>query len=85
MKKILFVIFITLILSCSTRKMYTDTYVVRMKNNTVKYIKYTYWDRFDMDSYKMEWLLKKEGINPDSVGRVNFGGRKVIKIKKKDL
>jgi hypothetical protein len=65
--------------------MYTDTYVVRMKNNSVKYIKYTYWDRFDMDSYKMEWLLKKEGLNPDSVGRVNFGGRKVIKIKKKDL
>jgi hypothetical protein len=85
MKKISFILFILLILSCSTRKMYTDTYVVRMKNNSVKYIKYTYWDRFDMDSYKMEWLLKKEGINPDSVGRVNFGGRKVIKIKKKDL
>jgi hypothetical protein len=85
MKKISFILFIFLILSCSTRKMYTDTYVVRMKNNSVKYIKYTYWDRFDMDSYKMEWLLKKEGINPDSVGRVNFGGRKVIKIKKKDL
>lgn len=85
MKKISFILFIFLILSCSTRKMYTDTYVVRMKNNSVKYIKYTYWDRFDMDSYKMEWLLKKEGINPDSVGRLNFGGRKVIKIKKKDL
>jgi hypothetical protein len=33
----------------------------------------------------MEWLLKKEGINPDSVGKINFGGRKVIKIKEKDL
>jgi len=85
MKKISFILFILLILSCSTRKMYTDTYVVRMKNNTVKYINYTYRDRFDMDSYKMEWLLKKEGINPDSVGRVNFGGRKVVKIKEKDL
>lgn len=84
MKKLLIILTI-FFLSCGVKKIYTDTYVVRMKNNTVKYIKYTYWDRFEMDSYKMEWLLRKEGINPDSVARVNFGGRKVVKIKKKHL
>lgn len=85
MKKLLFVLFIILIVSCRTKKLYTDTYIVSMKNGCVKYIKYTYWERIDMDSYKMEWLLKKEGINPDSVDGVDFGGRSVTKFKNKDF
>jgi hypothetical protein len=85
MKKILFILFLVLFYSCGSQKFFTDTFIIKMKNNTTDTLKHSYWTRFDMDHYKMEWLLKKEGINPDSVDRISFNERKVLKIKKKDL
>lgn len=85
MKKILSIIVILLFSSCGNQKFFTDSYFIRMKNNSTDTLRHSYWTRFDMDSYKMEWLLKNEGINPDSVGRIEFGNRKVSKIKIKDL
>lgn len=85
MKKFIFIFTLLLLTSCSSQRFYTDTYLIKMKDGKVFNLKNSYWDRFDMDSYKMEWLLKKEKINPDSVESIDFGGRTFVKFKKNSL
>jgi len=83
MKK--FIIGLLLLASCGTQRFYTDSYLIKMKDNTVDTVKHCYWQRFAMDSYKMEWMLRKEGINPDNVRDIVPYNHTFIKIKKKDL
>ena len=80
MKKL--ILGLVLLSSCGSQRFYTDTYLIKMKDNTTDTLKHSYWDRFDMDAYKMEWMLKNQGINSNDVQDIKFYKQTFIKFKK---
>jgi len=59
--------------SCITRNvLYTDHILIRKTSGQQDTILNTYWGHFEMDEYKMEWLLKENNINPKDVVNVKL-------------
>jgi hypothetical protein len=72
MKKGLFLLVFLFISSCVTNIHYVDYIVVTKTNNTKDTIKYDYWNEFEMDQSKMEWMLMNKGIKIKDVKVVDF-------------
>ena len=83
MKRLAFLLI--LFCSCGTQKYYTDVYTVKLKNGKVDNVKISYWNKFEMDAYKMDWLLRSKNINPDSTETIELYSKTFLKFKKKDL
>jgi len=82
MKKLAFLL---LFCSCGTQKYYTDIYTVTLKNGKVENVKVSYWNKFEMDAYKMDWLLRSKNIHPDSAETIELYSKTFLKFKKKDI
>ena len=81
-----YVVFFALIVlfSCKTNKMITD--VVEVTTDSGKdTITNTYWNKFYMDEYKIEWLLRKNGIDPKSVIDIRVLEKRVTRFSNKEL
>ena len=65
-------LFITLTSSCVTNIHCVDYVVVTKVSGAKDTIKYDYWNTFEMDQSKMEWLIVNKGIKMKDVQYVDF-------------
>jgi len=63
---------ITLISSCITNIHCVDYMVVTKVSGTKDTIKYEYWNTFEMDESKMDWMLMNKGIKITDVDYIDF-------------
>jgi ABC-type nitrate/sulfonate/bicarbonate transport system substrate-binding protein len=71
--------------SCKSNKMIVDVIEVTRESGKRDTIINTYWNNFYMDDYKMEWLLKKNGIDPKEVVDINLLEKRVKRYSNKEL
>lgn len=64
--KYLLVILI-LFTACSRNILVKDYIEVTLKDNSRDTMLNVYWNHFEMDDYKLEWLYKQNDINPKQV------------------
>jgi hypothetical protein len=72
MKYALFLLVFLFIPSCVVNTRCVDYMIVTKTNNTKDTIKYEYWNEFEMDDAKLEWMLMNKGINIKDVKVVDF-------------
>jgi hypothetical protein len=73
MGKICFSIVLLLTMwGCKTHTFYTDYVIVTKRSGVKDTIKYTYWNEFEMDQSKLEWMLREKNIKMEDVKVVDF-------------
>ena len=72
MRRGFLLLFITFISSCVTNIHCVDYMVITKVSGAKDTIKYEYWNTFDMDETKMEWMIVNKGINIKDVNYVDF-------------
>ena len=72
MRRGFLLLFITLISSCITNIHCVDYMVVTKVSGVRDTIKYDYWNTFEMDQSKMEWMLMNKGIKMKDVQYIDF-------------
>jgi hypothetical protein len=86
MKYFIFVLLVFVMYSCKPKQVfYTDYILVERIFDQQDTIKNSYWNKFYMDDYKMEWLLKTNNINPKDVIDIRLLYTTKIKFTKKQL
>ena len=61
-----------LIWGCKVNTFYTDYVIVTKTNGVIDTVKYSYWNEFEMDESKLEWLLMNKDIKMKDVRVVDF-------------
>jgi hypothetical protein len=61
------ILLLLMVYGCKTNVLYTDHILIEKLSGQQDTIINTYWNRFYMDEYKMEWLLKKNNIDSKEV------------------
>ena len=72
MKRALFLSVFLFISSCVVNTRCVDYMVVTKTDNTKDTTKYEYWNEFEMDQSKMEWMIMNKGIKLQDVKVVDF-------------
>jgi len=72
MRRVFLLLAITLISSCITNIHCVDYMVVTKVSGTKDTIKYEYWNTFEMDESKMDWMLMNKGIKITDVDYIDF-------------
>lgn len=72
MKRALFLLVFLFISSCVVNTRCVDYMVVTKTDNTKDTTKYEYWNEFEMDQSKMEWMIMNKGIKLQDVKVVDF-------------
>jgi histidinol phosphatase-like enzyme len=57
---------------CKVNTFYTDYVIVTKKDGVKDTISYSYWNEFEMEDSKLEWMLANKGINIKDVQVVDF-------------
>jgi hypothetical protein len=66
------IVFLLTMWGCKVNTYYTDYVVVTKKNGVKDTISYSYWNEFEMDQSKLEWMLMNKGIKMKDVQVVDF-------------
>lgn len=73
MGKICFsIVFLLTMWGCKVNTFYTDYVIVTKKDGVIDTIPYSYWNEFEMDQSKLEWMLMNKGIKMKDVQVVDF-------------
>ena len=66
------IVFLLTMWGCKINTFYTDYVIVTKKNGVKDTISYSYWNEFEMDDSKLEWMLMNKGIKMQDVQVVDF-------------
>jgi hypothetical protein len=66
------IVFLLTMWGCKVNTFYTDYVIVTKKNGVKDTISYSYWNEFEMDDSKLEWMLANKGISIEDVRVVDF-------------
>ena len=73
MGKICFsIVFLLTMWGCKVNTFYTDYVIVTKKDGVKDTISYSYWNEFEMEDSKLEWMLMNKGIKMRDVQVVDF-------------
>ena len=72
MRRGFLLLLITFISSCVTNIHCVDYMVITKTSGTKDTIKYEYWNTFEMDESKMEWMVMSKGIKMKDVDYIDF-------------
>jgi hypothetical protein len=84
MGKICFsIVFLLTVWGCKTNTFYTDHIIVTKNDGYKDTIQYSYWNKFEMDAFKLEWILKQKNIRMKDVQFIDFTQGPKIEFNKK--
>lgn len=66
------IVFLLTMWGCKVNTFYTDYVIVTKKDGVKDTIPYSYWNEFEMDDSKLEWMLINKGIKMHDVQVVDF-------------
>ena len=66
------IVFLLTMWGCKINTFYTDYVIVTKKDGVKDTISYSYWNEFEMDDSKLEWMLMNKGIKMKDVQVVDF-------------
>jgi hypothetical protein len=66
------IVFLLTMWGCKVNTFYTDYVIVTKKDGVKDTISYSYWNEFEMEDSKLEWMLANKGINIKDVQVVDF-------------
>ena len=66
------IVFLLTMWGCKVNTFYTDYVIVTKKDGVIDTIPYSYWNEFEMDQSKLEWMLMNKGIKMKDVQVVDF-------------
>jgi len=66
------IVFLLTMWGCKVNTFYTDYVIVTKKDGVKDTIFYSYWNEFEMDDSKLEWMLVNKGISIKEVQVVDF-------------
>lgn len=66
------IVFLLTMWGCKINTFYTDYVIVTKKDGVKDTISYSYWNEFEMDDSKLEWMLINKGIKMRDVHVVDF-------------
>jgi len=66
------IVFLLTMWGCKTNTFYTDYVIVTKKDGVKDTVSYSYWNEFEMDESKLEWMLMNKGIKMQDVQVVDF-------------
>ena len=66
------IVFLLTMWGCKINTFYTDYVIVTKKDGVKDTISYSYWNEFEMDQSKLEWMLMNKGIKIEDVQVVDF-------------
>ena len=66
------IVFLLTMWGCKVNTFYTDYVIVTKKDGVKDTVSYSYWNEFEMDESKLEWMLMNKGIKMRDVQVVDF-------------